>query len=89
MAGMSAQQRCKIDMYGWGRDALTFCRMSLDEFNSLETKIGWGAAFEVLLLAIARKCGDEVEECEKGWSVGYSIAEETLVVLDFVAVILQ
>ena len=57
-------------MYGWGRDALTFCRMSSDEFNSLETKISWGAVFEVLLLAIARECGDEVEKWERAGALG-------------------
>ena len=70
MAGMAAQRRCNIDLYGWGRDALTFCRMSVDEFDSLTNRIGWGAAFEVLLLAIARKCGDEVEEWERAGVLG-------------------
>ena len=61
--GCPLLRRCKINLYGWGRNALTFCRMSVEEFNLLE-KNDWlgGAAFEVLLHAIARKCGDEVEE---------------------------
>ena len=70
MAGMATQRRCTIDLYAWGRGALTFCRMSVDEFDSLTNRIGWGAAFEVLLLAIARKCGDKVEKWERAGALG-------------------
>ena len=44
--------------------------MSVDEFDSLTNRIGWGAAFEVLLLAIARKCGDQVEKWERAGALG-------------------
>ena len=70
MAGMAAQQKCHIDLYGWGQDALTFCRMSVDEIDSLTKRIGWGAAFEVLLLAIARGSGDEVEKWKRAGALG-------------------
>ena len=70
MAGIATQRRCTIDLYAWRRGALTICRMSVDEFDSLTNRIGWGAAFEVLLLAIARKCGDKVEKWERAGALG-------------------
>ena len=70
MAGIATRRRCTIDLYAWGRGALTFCRMSVDEFDSLTNRIGWRAAFEVLLLAIARKCGDKVEKWERAGALG-------------------
>ena len=62
---MAAQARRAIDQYAWGRDALAFCQMSVDEFESLTGRIGWAAAGEVLLLAIARKCEDRMMKGER------------------------
>ena len=68
--GMAAQTPCAIDQYAWGRNALTFCRMSVDEFESLTGRIGWDAAGEVLLLAVAQKCGDKLEKWSRAAALG-------------------
>ena len=57
MVGAAPKNRNAIDHYPWGREALRFCGMQTDEFEQLADKLGLGAAGEVLLLAVARKCG--------------------------------
>ena len=68
--GMTPPTPRAIDQYVWGRHALSFCRMSVDEFESLTRQIGWRAAGEVLLLAIDRKCGDNSEKWRRASALG-------------------
>ena len=68
--GMTPPAPRALDQYVWGRHALSFCRMSVDEFESLTRQIGWRAAGEVLLLAIAGKRGDNSEKWRRASELG-------------------
>ena len=70
MVGAAPKNRKAIDHYQWGREALRFSGMQRDEFEQLADKLGLGAAGEVLLLAVARKCGDKREEWSKARALG-------------------
>ena len=58
MAGGAPRSLPAIDTYTWGRAALEFVQIGHDEHEALANKIGVGGAGEVVLLAVARKCGD-------------------------------
>ena len=70
MVGGAPKNRKAIDRYQWGKEALRFCGMQTDEFDKLADKLGFGAAGEVLLLAVARKCEDKPQEWSKTRALG-------------------
>ena len=53
MVGAAPCRRQAIDQFAWGRAALHFAGISVEEHE----KLGAGAAGEVLLLVIAQECG--------------------------------
>ena len=58
MVAAPPRRRMAIDQYQWGRAALGFAEISVEEHEAWAARLGSGAAAEILLLAIARKCGN-------------------------------
>ena len=59
MVGAPPRRRPFIDQYAWGRAALHFAGISVEEHEALARRLGGGGAGEVLLLVIAKKCGTD------------------------------
>ena len=59
-----------IDAFDWGRGALQFCYMNEADFEYLAHRIGKHAAFEMLLLALARRVGTNTTRIEQARSLG-------------------
>ena len=70
MVGTAPAQGEAIDQYQWGRGALKLAKMDAQSFEKLANVLGTHAAGEVLLLAIARACGDNVGLWNKAHLVG-------------------
>ena len=70
LGGAPLRRPPAIDVYQWGRDALSFVDMSVQEFENLAARIGSRAAGEVLLLAVAKECGKSPQKWlqGKGWN---------------------
>ena len=59
-----------IDIWPWGRAALSFAEMSFAEFDFLVRHLGQGLAGEVLLLSISKKCGTDMRKWESARKLG-------------------
>ena len=57
MVGAPPRRRQAIDQFAWGRAALHFAGISVEEHEALARRLGSGGVGEVLLLVIAQKCG--------------------------------
>ena len=71
MIGGHPQRRNRaIDMFQWGRAALSFVDMNAREHDNLAASIGSRAAGEVLLLAAARACGQSPQKWRQAQACG-------------------
>ena len=68
MVGAPPRRRQAIDQYAWGRAALHFAGISVEEHEELARKLGVGAAGEVLLLVIAQECGTNARKWQQARS---------------------
>ena len=70
MVGTAPRRRPVIDEFAWGRAALHFARISVEEHEELAQKLGVGAAGEVLLLVIAKQCGTDPRKWQQARDLG-------------------
>ena len=65
MVGTAPRQRQAIDHFPWGRDALLFAEISVEEHEAFAQKLGVGVVAEVLLLVIAKQCGTDTRKWQQ------------------------
>ena len=70
LVGAPPRRRESIDHYLWGRAALRFAGISPAEHAGLVRKLGITTAMEVLLLAIAKVCGNNTCKWKKAKDLG-------------------
>ena len=70
MVGQAVTLHHGVDQYVWLRTALAFVDMGVDEYGHLARKIGPRAAAEVILLAVSRACGDDVNKWSRAKKLG-------------------
>ena len=70
MVGAAPRQRQAIDQYAWGRAALDFARISVEEHEALAEKLGGAGAAEVLLLVIAHQCATNTRKWQLAMDLG-------------------
>ena len=70
MVGTAPRRRQAIDQYAWGRAALHFAGISVEEHEALARRLGGGGAGEVLLLVIAQKCGTDTRRWQQAKDLG-------------------
>ena len=56
-SGRPPRKKQAIDQYTWGRRALRFAGISVEEHEVGAGRMGSGCAAEMLLLIVARQCG--------------------------------
>ena len=70
MVGAAPARSHHIDRFQWGREVLSMAKMDVQRFDRLATMLGTHAAGEVLLLAVARTCGDNASLWNKARLAG-------------------
>ena len=70
MVGAALARGHAIDHFQWGRHALKMAKIGAQNFEHLAEKLGINAAGEVLLLAVARTCGDNASLWDKARRAG-------------------
>ena len=70
MVGTAPRRRQAIDQYTWGRRALHFAGVSVEEHEAHAGRLGGGCAAEVLLLAVAQQCGSNKRKWEQARDLG-------------------
>ena len=89
MVGRAPRKRQAIDKYTWGRRALHFAGISVEEHASHAGRLGGGCAAEVLLLAVAQHCGGNKRKWEEARDLGIPWQTETLDIRERLTAILQ
>ena len=70
MVGTAPRKMQAIGEYTWGRRALHFVGVSVEEHESHAGRLGGGCAAEVLLLAVAQHCGSNKRKWEEARDLG-------------------
>ena len=70
MVGVPPRRRQAIDQFAWGRAALHFAGISVEEHEAFARRLGGGGAGEVLLLVIAQKCGTDTRRWQQARELG-------------------
>ena len=70
MVGLPPFRRHAIGRFLWGRRALEFAGISVEEHERLARKLGDGVVAEVLLLVIARQCGTNMRKWQEARYLG-------------------
>ena len=70
MVGGVPELRHAIDQFAWGRGALQFAEMDLKQHQVLADRLGPLPAGELLLLAVARKCGQDKHLWQRARDLG-------------------
>ena len=75
--GGSQRASATVDHFDWGRNALHFCHMDEAGFDQLARKIGKLVAFEILLLAVARRVGKDSTRIARARSLGIPLTAKS------------